>query len=115
MVPSMSSGVMPIIVNTTSLSAMPQIWPTAETRPPANSPCPTTMARGCPGALPDFSLMDLLQLLANVVGYRTCHALHQTVVECLGGVDAGVAQQMIQPDELRDHGNVRPGDQTDRE
>src|SRR2546423_14423147 len=105
MVPSMSSGVMPIIVNTTSLSAMPQIWPTAETRPPANSPCPTTMARGCPWALPDFSLMVFLQILANVVGCRTCHALHKTVVESLGGVDAGVAQQNIERADLGDDGN----------
>src|SRR2546423_3220102 len=106
MVPSMSSGVMPIIVSTTSLSAMPQCCPTAETRPPANSPCPTTMARGLSGALLDLSLMVFLQILANVVRCRSFHAPHQAVIERLGGVDAGVAQQVIKRDDLGDHGDV---------
>src|SRR5438105_13203653 len=108
MVPSMSSGVMPIIVRTTSLSAMPQICPTAETRPPANSPWPTTIARGCSGTLPDLSLMVFLQILANVVCCRSFQAPHQALVEYFGRVDAGVAQQMIQRDDLGDHGDVFP-------
>src|SRR2546423_14931106 len=106
MVPSMSSGVMPISVRSTGFSAMPHICPTAEARPQANSPCPTTMARGLSGALPDLSLMVFLQILANVVRCRSFHAPHQAVIESLGGVDAGVAQQVIKRDDLGDHGDV---------
>jgi len=57
---SMSSGVIPIIESTTSSLARPQICPTADTNPPANSPCPTTIARGCSGPPPALSFMIFL-------------------------------------------------------
>src|SRR6185503_8175888 len=105
---SMSSGVMPIIESTTSLSAMPQIWPTAETSPPANSPCPTTMARGLFGLSPAFSFMIFLQILANVVCRRRFHATDQPLVEGFRGVYAGIAEEMVHGDDFRDHGDVLP-------
>src|SRR5438105_15956149 len=115
MVASMSSGVMPIIVSTTSLSAIPQIWPTADTRPPANSPCPTTIARGFPGPLSDFSLMVFLEIFANVVGRSGLHAADQSLIECLGGVDARLAKQMVHRDDFGHHRDVLTGVQVNRD
>src|SRR5256885_76584 len=114
MVDSMSSGVIPIIVSTTSLSAIPQIWPTADTRPPANSPCPTTMARGFPGPPPDSSLMIFLEIFANVVSRRGFHAVDKSLIKCLGGVDARVAKQVIHRDDFGHHRDVLTGVEVNR-
>src|SRR3954467_803524 len=112
---SMSSGVIPIIDSTISLSAIPQIWPTAETRPPAKSPCPTTIARGFCGALSFASFMVFLEVLADIVRRRRLHAADEALVECFSGVDARVSQKMIQGDDLGYHRDVLARIEEDRD
>src|SRR3954470_19782513 len=77
MVFSISSGVIPIIESTTSLSAIPQIWPTAETRPAANSPRPTPLAPAVTGPPPVCSLMIFLEILLNIACSRCLHAANE--------------------------------------
>src|SRR5256714_1794703 len=84
----------------------PWIRRSSETKPPANSPWPTTIARGFPGPPPESSLMIFLQVFTDVIRRCRFHSAHKAVVEGFGGIDAGVAQQMVHGNHLGDHGDV---------
>src|SRR6185503_12334396 len=103
----MSCGVCPTLDSTTSLSASPQICPTADTSPAENWPWPTTIAFGFPAPSPSLSLMIFLEILSNIARRRrVLHPPNESLVECFGGVDPRIAKQVVQRDDFGDHGDV---------
>jgi hypothetical protein len=59
--------------------------------------------------------MIFLEIFANVGGSRSLHSLNETLIERLRGVDTGVAEEVIQGNDLGDDGDVLPGIQEYRD
>src|SRR3954462_194001 len=67
------------------------------------------MARAFAGPPPVSSFMIFLEILLNVARRGCLHAADQAVVECFGGIDAGIAQQVVHGDYLGHYGDVLSG------
>src|ERR1700693_1341190 len=59
--------------------------------------------------------MIFLEVFANVGGGRCLHSLDEAVIECFRSVEAGVAEEMIERNDLGNDSDVLPGIQEYRD